>query len=354
MTISIASINNLLADDEIVEIMIDGWQRIYMDKKGQLVDMPSPFANEAELLALVQEIVTPLGLRADETNPMVDTRLEDGTRVNIVMPPVAVNGPIVSLRRPIRRDFSAEDLVRWGSIGQEMNDFLRLCVIGRLNICIAGGTASGKTTILHILCSTISAEERILVLPSGDEFVLPQPRVVTLEPRPADMDGKGEITPRDLVQNAVRMRPDRIILVEVLGAELLDLLNAMNNGHDGTLFTIHASSIQDALNRMEILAGTGNPPAPLLGLREQIASAVQVICYLKRMMDGTRRMVKIAEVTGVNDGVITTHDLFEFRRTGVKEGKIQGIYSATGVIPTFLHTLREAGLDMPISMFTQA
>ena len=343
-----------LSDPEIIEIMIDGWKRVYVERSGRLETVNSPFPNEAALYELISAILTPMGRKVDESNPIIDARLPDGSRVNVVIPPISLVGPVVTLRKMIKRDFSVEDLIGFGSFNQDIADFLKVCVTGRLNIAVAGGSGSGKTTILHLLARWIPEEERIMLLQNAEEFTLSQERLVVLETRPANLEGRGEISMQDLVRNAMRMRPDRIVLGEMRGSEALDMLAAINSGHDGSLFSMHAGSPRDALARMEVMASFGNPSIPIQSLREQIASGLDLIVYQERLADSVRRITKIVEVSGVQDGVILTKDIFEFRRRGMKEGKIEGFFSATGAVPYFVSNLRQLGIDLPVSLFTPA
>lgn len=350
----ISLLEPILNDPEIMEILIDGHERIHVEKHGRLMDIESPFKEEAQLLGFIDELTRMVGQTANESNPLVDLRLADGTRVNIVLPPISRSGPLVTMRKFMRRMLTVDDLLQFGSLNQTLADFLKACVQGRLNIVVAGGTGSGKTTFLNVVAHWIDEEERVIVLQSDFEFPLPLARAITLETRPANREGRGEVSMTDLVRNAFRMRPERIIAVEVFGSEVFDLLAGINNGHDGSMFSLHASSPRDALSRLEFMAGMGNPSVPLLTVREQISSAIDIITYQERLPDGRRRITKITEVSGVEDGVIATRDLFEFRRTGTENGRIQGIFTATGAIPHFLTELRQYGIDLPISMFTPA
>lgn len=345
----------LLADPQITEVMIDGWQRVYVEKQGRLQDVPTPFHDDGQVYDLINFIAASLGRAVNEACPYLDARLPDGSRFNAIIPPIALIGPLVTLRKTIGRGaISVEKLVEWNSVSQAMLDFLRACVLTRLNIVVAGGTASGKTTMLHVLSRWLPDEERVIVL-QHEDFHMHQKRAVNLETRPANIEGRGAVTMRDLVGNAQRMRPDRILVTEVNGDEVLDLLTLMNNGHDGTLFSIHANGIRDALARLEVLAQLGDPSFPLLGLREVIASAVDVILYQERLADGSRKIIKIAEVTGMEDGLVTTRDLFEFRRTSSGFGRVEGYFSATGAIPHFLQRIVEvSGIEIPVTMFTPA
>lgn len=352
-------IASLLQNADFTEILIDGWQKVYVETRGTLQDVPTPFTQESAVYDLIDAILAPLGRKADESHPIHNVRLPDGALVNIVVPPIARTGPTVTIRKLMDRDqLNIEKLITFGSANQAMFDFLRACVLSRLNIVVAGGTASGKTTILHILCRWIPDHERIVVVQTADDFRLIQPRVVVLETRPANLTGRGEITAQQLITNATNMRPDRIVLIEAHGGELFTMLNALSTGYDGGLFSLHATSVRDALARMEVLASYANPALPLLSLREQIVSGVDIILSQERLADGGRRIMKIAEVTGMQDGVVATQDLFEFRRTGIRNNKIEGVFTATGAIPRTLEKLQYAssayGLELPVSLFTPA
>ena len=339
-----------LQDDTVTELLIDGWQKVYIEKGGLLVDIPDVFKNEGEVYDLIRSILGPYGWQVDESHPMADARMQDGDLINVVIPPISLNGPIVTLRKIARGHIDFDNLVEWKSIGPNMVQFLKACVLSRLNILVSGGTASGKTTFLNILAREIPDQERIIVC-QRELFPLDKKRVVHLETRPANMEGRGEISMRQLVLNTARMRPDRIIVTEVQGAEVFDLCNLLNTGHDGSLFAIHAANTYDALSRLEIMSSYANPSIPLRALREQIASAIDLIIQQERMPDGRRRVIKISEITGMDDAVITTRDLFEFRRTSIIDGRIQGYFTATGAIPAYLEKLQQYG-DVPVSLFT--
>ena len=344
-------IKPLLADNEILEILVDSWQHVYVERRGVLEDVPSPFENEQQLLDLIQAIAEPMGRIANESNPILDLRLEDGSRVNVVIPPIALDGATMVIRKLNTRLITMEDLLKYESIGENMVTFLKACVEGRLNILVSGGTGSGKTTVMRIIAEWIPDDERIIIL-QNMEFQLKKPRMVRLETRPPNVEGKGEISMRDLVNNATHMRPDRILLVETLGAEAFDMLAAINTGHDGSMLSLHATSPRDALNRLETMASYASPGIPLLALREQIASAINLVLYQERLPDGRRKIIKISEVTGLQDGVVLTRDIFEFRRTGSKDGRILGVFAPTGVIPSFLPQLHQMGIDLPVNLFT--
>ena len=341
-----------LNDPAVSEILVDGHEKVYIERKGKFEDLaPSPFNSEDELMQMIQTLAAGYGRFADESHPLVDLRLP-GLLVNIALPPIALTGPTMTIRKNTKGNLTIEDLLRLEAWSQDMVDFLRYCVLGRLNLLFSGGTGSGKTTVGNLISSLIPDDERIITIERADELLINKPRVVRLETRPANLEGRGEITAQDLVRNAMRMRPDRIILGEATGAEVLDMLQAMNSGHDGSFLSLHANSPLDALTRLEVMAGFGNPAIPLVTLRDQIASAIDIVIYQERLADGSRKILKVVEVIGVSDNVVTTQDLFEFRRTGTKDGKVQGIFTATGNIPRFIHTLREAGIEIPISLFT--
>jgi len=350
------SIQFFFDDKSMSELLIDGWENVYYEKNGQLIDAPDVFQNEAEVYDLIRHILEPLGHRVDEAHPFIDARLPDGSLVNVIVPPISMVGPAVTIRKVhYSQGLNMPLLVEYNSLSQQISDFLKACVVGRKNIVVAGGTSSGKTTFLNILAREIPDNERIIVC-EIEPFRLNKKWVVSLEPRPADIDGRGEISMRDLIHNAAHMRPDRIIVTEVNGGETFHLLSLMNNGHDGTMFSLHAISSLDALARIEMMASLGNPAMPLLTTRTQIASAIDLLVYQERLSDGTRKITKISELTGVSDGLITTRDLFEFRRTGIVDGRVMGFHTATGAIPTFLQRLQEdlryAHMEVPLSLFT--
>jgi pilus assembly protein CpaF len=342
----------LLLDPEVTEIMIDGYQKVYVEKRGVIQQIPSPFASQEQLLQLIDRVMWPMDLKVDESHPLLDARLPDGTRVNVVMPPVALNGPNVTMRKMTLGLLTAADLLRFGALSEAMLRFIRACVEGRLNILISGGTGSGKTTLLKVLAEMIPDDERMIILQSADEIILDKPRLVKLETRPPNIEGKGEISMQDLVKNAQRMRPDRIITIEVRGGETLDLLQAMNTGHDGCIQSLHAANPLDALSRWELMVSYANPYLPLLTVRQQIATAIDIIIHQERLSDGSRKVMSIAEVTGFEEGVVKLQDIFYVRQTGMKERKVQGFFTATGIIPDCLTQLEDAGIEIPVSLFT--
>ena len=342
----------LLSDPTVTEILADGSARVYVERRGMLEDVPSPFRDDEHLLEVIQALIEPLGRRVDEAAPMVSARLADGSRLQVVIPPVSLIGPSLTLRKFARDTLTLEDTIRLGVWNEDMVAFMRACVQGRMNIILSGGTASGKTTALNAIGGMIPADERIITVENAAELRLPQTRVVTLESRPANIEGKGGVTVRDLLISALRMRPDRIILGELRGAEALDLFQAASTGHDGTLATLHATSPRDALARLEMMATYSDLTLPLLTVRQMMASAIDLITYQERMRDGTRKVLKVVEVVGMQGDMVVTQDLFEYRQTGFQEGRITGYHTATGNIPRCLVRLGEAGIDLPMSVFT--
>jgi pilus assembly protein CpaF len=344
----------LMMDDTVAEVMVDGHKKVYVERAGRLEDVPVHFRDDEHMMETIHRIIEPLGRRVDESCPFVDARLSDGSRVNVVIPPISLVGPVLTIRKFGRKPLTTEDVIRVGALSEEIVEFLRACVLGRLNIVIAGGTGSGKTTLLNLVAGMVPADERIITVENAAELQLPETLkyVVSLESRPPNIEGRGEVTMRDLVINSLRMRPDRVIVGECRGPEVIELLQAMTTGHDGTMFTIHANSPRDALARLETTATAANPSLPLLNVRQQMASAIDLITYQERLQDGSRKILKVTEVVGMQGDVILLQDIFEFRQTGVKEGRITGIFTATGYIPSFLNRIRAAGIDLPLSLFT--
>ena len=347
----LALIMPFLEDPQNTEILIDGHEHFQVVKQGKLTDMPSPFKTEAQLMDLIQAIAEPLGRRATESTPILDLRLQDGSRVHVVIPPIALQGPAMTIRKATIGAMTANQLVEFGACSQDMITLLDACVKARLNILVAGGTNSGKTTILAILANMIYDEERILLL-QREEILLKKPNLVKLETRPANIEGRGEITMRQLVNSAVNLLAERIVTQELTGPETLDVLQAMNSGFNGCIQAIHATSTFDALVRLEEMVSYANPSLPTLNVRNLIASAVDVIVYTERLRSGQRRITKIAEVTGMNDSVVALRDIFEFRQLGVKNGQIEGDFPATGNIPKFMQRMQDMGIELPLSIFT--
>lgn len=344
----IEALDPILSDPAVTEILVDGYNHVYVEKQGQLVDLDSPFENDAALITQLQEFASTFGRRLDDSNPIVDLRFADGSRMHIVIPPISLKGASFVIRKFPARQITWEDLLSFGSIDEALLEFIRACVLARLNIAISGGTGSGKTTILNNFVNLIPEDERLIVVQENTQLGIRMQRVVTLETRPANLEGKGEVTARDLMQSAMKMRPDRIILAEAHGAEVLELITAMNNGHDGSMTSLHAISPRDALARLELMANMGDPTIPLLRIREMLASALHILFHQERLSDGSRRIVRIAEVIGLQGDTIGTQDLFEFRQTGLKDGRIQGYFTPTGHIPRFLNRFREAGVEMDV------
>ncbi|MHC4403144.1 MAG: CpaF family protein [Planctomycetota bacterium] len=351
-TFGLGPLEPLLRDMEISDILVNGPKTIYLERHGRLSKSSVTFHDDRHVLQIVQRIVGQMGRRLDETCPMVDGRLADGSRLNAIIPPLALDGPLVSIRRFGARPLLVKDLLANHSITEEMLDFLASCVKARVNILISGGTGSGKTTLLNAMSRYIPAEERVATIEDAAELKLQQPHVVRMETRPPNVEGEGEVTTRDLVRNALRMRPDRIIIGECRGAEALDMLQAMNTGHDGSLTTIHANTPRDALSRLEMMIGMAGFDLPVWVTRRQVASAINLIIQVARLMGGVRKIVKISEITGMESDTISMHDMFEFKQTGLDENRVaQGYYSATGIRPNCLEKLESCGVTVPVEMF---
>ncbi len=342
----------LLADPTVSDILVNTYKRVYVERKGILDLTPVQFRDDAHLMTIIDRIVSAVGRRVDESSPMVDARLPDGSRVNAIIPPLSVDGPILSIRRFGHNRLLAEDLINNRSLTPAMLELLRGCVKARLNILISGGTGAGKTTFLNVLSSYISNRERIVTIEDAAELLLNQEHVVRLETRPANIEGKGSVHQRQLVINSLRMRPDRIIVGEVRGEEALDMLQAMNTGHDGSLTTIHANTPRDALSRLETMVAMSNLNLPENAIRRQIASALDVVVQVSRMSDGTRKIISIAEITGMEGEVVTMQDIFMFRKRGIREnGEVLGDFLPTGIRPKFSERLLVTGIQLPMSMF---
>ena len=341
----------LLDDDTVSEIMVNGPKNIYVERGGRLHRAPISFENNEHVMRIIERIVSPLGRRIDESSPYVDARLPDGSRVNAVIPPISLVGPVLTIRKFSKKPITVEQLIGFGSISAEAVEFLKAAVIARKNIIVSGGTGSGKTTLLNILSGFIPADERILTLENAAELQLRQEHVVTLESRPANIEGKGEIAIRDLVINALRMRPDRIVVGECRGEEALDMLQAMNTGHDGSLTTAHSNSPRDTLSRLETMSLMAGMDLPVRAIREQISSAVDLVVHQARMRDGTRKVTFITEVAGMEGEVITTSDLFIFEQMGMENGKIIGRLRPTGLRPKFMNDIEDAGIHLAPSIF---
>ena len=341
----------LLADPTITEVMVNGPDHIYIERKGKIQRVDSVFLNDQHVLRVIDRIITPLGRRIDESSPRVDARLPDGSRVNAVIEPLSLVGPVITVRKFSKTPYTVDDLVKFGTATPEMFDFLRACIEARLNLFVSGGTGSGKTTTLNVISSFIPNDERIVTIEDAAELQLRQDHVITLESRPPNLEGEGEITIRNLLRNALHMRPDRIIVGECRAGEALDMLQAMTTGHDGSLSTGHANSPKDMLRRLETMVLMTGYQLPLRAIREQMASAVDIIVHTARLKDGSRKIVNITEVYGVEDDEILTHDIFRFVQTGYHDGKIEGSLQPTGVRPTFMAQFQRAGVELPEGNF---
>ncbi len=345
-------LEDLLADDSVTEIMVNGPHQVYVERRGRLELTDLQFTDDASVLAIIERIVSPLGRRIDESQPYVDARLADGSRVNAIIPPLALSGPTLTIRKFARRTLTAEDFIRFGTWTHNAAAFMRACVMMRKNIVVAGGTGSGKTTLLNLLSGFIPHDERIVTVEDAAELRLAQPHVVRLEARPPNIEGRGAVTIRDLVKNCLRMRPDRIIVGECRGGEALDMLQAMNTGHDGSLTTVHANSPRDVISRLETMVLMSGLDLPSRAIREQIASAVDVIIHESRLSDGSRKVVAISEVTGMEGQQIVMQDLFVFRQTGVDDqGRVLGAFRPTGAVPTFYEHMKSRGLFLDTAVF---
>lgn len=344
-------IEPLLADESITEIMVNGAKQIYVERGGKLVKTNAVFESDDHVLRIIDRIVAPLGRRVDESQPYVDARLPDGSRVNAIIPPLAINGPTLTIRKFSKKPLTIENLIQFGSITPEAVEFLRACVIARLNIVVSGGTGSGKTTLLNILSGFIPEDERIITIENAAELQLRQDHVVTLESRPANIEGKGAVEIRDLVINSLRMRPDRIVVGECRGGEALDMLQAMNTGHDGSLTTAHANSPRDTIARLETMCLMAGMDLPVRAIREQIASAVDLIVQQARLRDGTRKVINITEVQGMEGDVVVMQDIFQFEQTAFEGGKVIGRLKPTGIRPKFMDRIEEAGIRLPPNIF---
>ena len=345
----------LLADPAVSDILVNTYKKVYVERKGLLEATPVQFRDDAHLMSVIDRIVSAIGRRVDEASPMVDARLPDGSRVNAIIPPLSVDGPCLSIRRFGRVPLTADDLITGNTLTAPMLELLQGCVKARLNILISGGTGAGKTTLLNILSSYVSDRERIVTIEDAAELQLHQPHVVRLETRPPNIEGKGAIHQRQLLINTLRMRPDRIIIGEVRGEEALDMLQAMNTGHDGSLTTIHANSPRDALSRLQTMVAMSGLNIPDSAVRRQIASAIDVVVQITRLSDGTRKVMNLAEITGMEEEVVTMQDIFVFCKRGVKEsGEVIGEHVPVGIRPKFAERLAVSGISLPSSMFEVA
>jgi pilus assembly protein CpaF len=351
-TFGLGPLEPLMRDPAITDIMVNGPKTAYVERKGRLERVEIAFHDNRHLVQIIQRIAGRIGRRVDETSPMVDARLADGSRVNAVIPPLALDGALLSIRRFGKRPLLAKDLVANRAMTNEMIAFLSACIKARVNIIISGGTGSGKTTLMNALSSFIPDDERVATIEDAAELRLQQPHVVRMETRPPNIEGEGEVTTRDLVRNALRMRPDRIIIGECRGAEALDMLQAMNTGHDGSMTTIHANDTRDAVGRLEMMVGMAGFDLPIWIIRRQIASAVNIIVQVARLTGGIRRLIKISEITGMEGEIMSMHDVFGFKQTGVDENRVaQGYFFSTGIRPQCLERLEISGNRLPFEMF---
>jgi len=341
----------LLADETITEIMVNGPNHLYIERRGKIERVDTVFLSDEHVLRIIDRIITPLGRRIDQTSPRVDARLPDGSRVNAIIEPLSLIGPVITIRKFPARPITVEDMIQFGTATAEMFAFLKACIDARLNVFVSGGTGSGKTTCLNVLSSFIPDDERIITIEDAAELQLRQSHVLTLEARPANLEGRGEITIRDLLRNAMHMRPDRIIVGECRSGEALDMLQAMTTGHDGSLSTGHANTPPDMLRRLETMVLMTGYELPLRAIREQIASAVDLIVHTARLKDGTRKIINITEVYGIEDDEILTQDIFAFEQTGVVDGKIVGELKPTGIRPTFMGVFKASGVELPPGEF---
>lgn len=350
--VGLGPLEDLLADDDISEVMVNCADEIFYEKAGRLFKSDVTFSNDKTVLFAIERIVAPIGRRIDESSPMVDARLKDGSRVNAIIPPLALKGPCITIRKFSSERLTAEHLIRYGSLSRAMVDFLRMAVRYRYNIVISGGTGSGKTTLLNVLSNFIPEDERIITVEDAAELRLYQPNLVSLEARPANQEGKGAVEIRDLIRNCLRMRPDRIVVGECRGGEALDMLQAMNTGHDGSLTTAHANSPRDCISRLEVMVMMSGMDLPVLAIREQIASAVHLIVQQTRFSCGTRKVTSIAELTGVENGRVQMGEIFRFEQSGYDaDGRVQGVLIATGQIPALYENLRNRGIPVDLAMF---
>ncbi len=350
--VGLGPLEQFLEDDDVTEIMVNNYEEIFVEKGGRIVKSKYQFSSDATVYSVIERIITPIGRRIDESSPIVDARLKDGSRVNAVIPPLALKGPSLTIRKFPKHRMQFSDLVKFGSTSQQMVDFFQICVESHKNIIVAGGTGSGKTTLLNVLSNFIPDADRIVTIEDAAELKLVQPNLVSLESRPPNLEGKGDVSIRDLVKNSLRMRPDRVVIGECRGGEAIDMLQAMNTGHDGSLTTIHANTPRDVISRLEVLVLMAGMDLPVTAIREQVASAVHLIVQQSRFPCGSRKITKVTEVVGVESGTVQLQDIFEFKQNGLGEdGKVRGVFRPTGFIPTFYDDLRAMGLEVDISVF---
>ena len=349
--LGLGPIEPLLADDSITEIMVNGAKQIYVERKGKIYREPTSFESDDHLMRIIDRIVAPLGRRIDESSPYVDARLPDGSRVNAVIPPISLVGPVLTIRKFARDPITVQQMIDFGTLTAESVEFLKACVIGKINTVISGGTGSGKTTLLNVLSGFIPNDERIVTIENAAELQLRQEHVVTLESRPPNIEGRGEVTIQNLVVNSLRMRPDRIIVGEIRDKEALDMLQAMNTGHEGSMTTAHSNSPRDTLSRIETMTLMAGVELPIVAIREQVSSALELVVHLDRLRDGTRKVTHISEIQGMEGDVITMTDIFVFEQTGFEDGKVIGRLRPTGLRPRFLDKIEQGGIRLPPSIF---
>ena len=351
-TFGLGPLEPLMQDPTVSDILVNGAKTVYVERRGRLEHTPVIFRDNSHLLHVLERIVSTIGRRIDESSPMVDARLADGSRVNAIIPPLALNGPVLSIRRFAADPYRMNDLVEFGTVTPALAEILRAAVQARLNILVSGGTGAGKTTLLNVLSNAIPNTERIVTIEDSAELQLQQDHVVRLETRPPNIEGQGAVNQRDLVRNALRMRPDRIVVGEVRGAEVLDMLQAMNTGHDGSLSTVHANSSRDALSRLETMILMSGVSLPVRAMRDYIAAALNMVVHLSRLSDGTRRVVRVTEVVGMEEDVVTTQDIFVFDQQGIDaDGQVIGFHRATGVRPHFTDRMVRAGIHLDPNVF---
>ncbi len=350
--VGLGPLEHFLSDPDVTEIMVNNHKDVFIEKAGVLSYSGHSFSSDQAVLSVIERIITPLGRRIDESSPMVDARLKDGSRVNAIIPPLALKGPSLTIRKFAQQRLQFSDLVNYGSVNDDMVQFLRVCVVHHKNIIVSGGTGSGKTTLLNVLSNFIPDSERIITVEDAAELRLQQPNLVSLETRPSNLEGKGAVTIRELVKNTLRMRPDRIVVGECRGGEALDMLQAMNTGHDGSLTTVHANTPRDVLSRLEVMVLMTGMDLPVSAIREQVASAVDVIVQQSRFPCGTRKITRITEIVGIENNTVQLQDIFVYRQKGIgADGKVTGHFHATGFVPAFYEQLVEIGMDVDLSIF---
>ncbi len=349
--LGLGPIEPLLSDETITEVMVNGAKNIYVERGGKIHREPASFESDDHLMRIIDRIVAPLGRRIDESSPYVDARLNDGSRVNAVIPPISLVGPVLTIRKFAKNPITVEQLIEFGTLTAESIEFMKACVIARVNMVISGGTGSGKTTMLNVLSQYIPSDERIVTIENAAELQLRQEHVVTLETRPPNIEGRGEVTIQNLVVNSLRMRPDRIIVGEIRDEAALDMLQAMNTGHEGSMTTAHSNSPRDTLSRIETMTLMAGMDLPTRAIREQISSALELVIHIERMRDGTRKVTHISEIQGMEGDVITMTDIFIFEQTGLENGRVIGRLRPTGLRPRFMEKIEQSGIHLPASIF---